>query len=210
LIASVWTYDLARFDFPAVVKRLFDIDDLSQIGRGDRTPLLDRQSDQSTTYHAAFYSGFASGIATTYRRFVAEFVPTVLGTTEFCFQKVPTFRIHLLGNVAVGEFHRDGDYNHASGEVNFWLPLTKCWESNSLWIERQRGHGDYAPVQAEPGEVLVFDAVHWAHGNRPNTTGVTRVSFDFRCIPMELYRESDRRSVSAGRRLSIGDYFDVL
>jgi hypothetical protein len=203
-------YDLDRFDFVAALGRIFDEVDLGRLGSDVRYARLTRATDQSTDYHRRFYDAFESELSTLFRAFVADFVPSILGTAEFCFQRSPTFRVHLPDNVAVGEFHVDGDYNHQNGEVNFWVPLTPVWGSNSLWIEETLGGGDYKPVVLKPGELLVFDAVNWRHGNIANSTGSTRVSFDFRCVPMESYVPSDLRTVSAGRTLNIGDYFDVL
>jgi hypothetical protein len=37
---------------------------------------------------------------------------------------LPPSRVHLPNNVAVGAKHRDFDYNHPEGEINFWLPVT--------------------------------------------------------------------------------------
>jgi ectoine hydroxylase-related dioxygenase (phytanoyl-CoA dioxygenase family) len=203
-------YDLEKFDFVAALGRIFDEVDLTALGSDAQYARLTRATDQSTDYHRMFYAAFESELSTLFRAFVADFVPSVLGTTEFCFQRSPTFRVHLPDNIAVGEFHVDGDYNHQDGEVNFWVPLTPVWGSNSLWIEETLGGRDYQPVVLKPGELLVFDAVNWRHGNMTNTTGSTRVSFDFRCVPLKSYVPSGLRTVSAGRTLNIGDYFDVL
>jgi hypothetical protein len=116
--------------------------------------------------------------------------------------------VHLKDNVAVGEFHRDGDYNHPQGERNYWLPLTPAWDTNTVWIE-SGGPGSYRPANAVPGEFVQFDAVNTVHGNYTNDTGATRVSFDFRCIPLDDYEETEKVTVNAGRRLVIGDYYKV-
>lgn len=207
---TIEKYDLVKFDFVTALREMFHVADLGTLGQDAQVALLTPATDQSTEYHRTFYDAFDDAVADLFRAFVAEFVPTVLGTTEFCFQRSPTFRVHLPGNVAVGEFHADRDYHHQNGEVNFWVPLTPVWDSNSLWIEESLGSDTYKPVTLEPGELLVFDAVNWRHGNVTNDTGSTRVSFDFRCVPLRSYVPSDLKTVSAGRSLRIGDYFDVL
>jgi hypothetical protein len=121
---------------------------------------------------------------------------------------VPTFRVHLLDNVAVGEFHRDRDYNHQQGECNYWLPLTPAWDTNTVWIE-DSSSGSHRPAIAVPGQLVQFDGVNASHGNYPNDTGATRVSFDFRCIALDDYEETAKTTVSARRRLVIGDYFKL-
>jgi hypothetical protein len=144
-----------------------------------------------------------------YSLFIEDFVSTLF-TESFCVQTVPTFRVHLPNNLAVGEFHCDKDYNHAVGEINFWLPLTPCSDSNSIWIEQEIGNGNYRPISSRAGQVVVFDAVRLRHGNVLNKTGATRVSFDFRCIPLSLYEFRDARSVNTGARLVLGDYFSLF
>lgn len=207
---SVHTYDLKRYDFGSVLRRIYEIDDLSALAPDVPLELLTWQTDQATDFHATFYKEFDTEVKELYRQFVADFIPQVLGTKEFCFQRVPTFRVHFPGNVAVGSFHTDGDYNHEAGEVNFWVPFTRAWGTNSVWIETELGNSDFQPQELAPGQVLTFDAVHWNHGNKVNDTGATRVSFDFRCILMSDYAPSEKRTVDAKRGLWIGDYYDVL
>ncbi len=207
---TVYQYDAKKFDFGEPLRRIYGTEDLGTLKPDVPLDVLTWETDQATAFHAKFYDAFESQVQDLYRRFVASFAPEVLGTTDFCFQRVPTFRVHFPGNVAVGSFHTDGDYNHGQGEVNFWVPFTQTWDSNSVWIERDLGAGDHRPAELSPGEVLVFDAVNWSHGNKINETGRTRVSFDFRCIPLADYQPTEKRTVDAGRGLWIGEYFDVF
>jgi hypothetical protein len=201
-----------EFDFPKAVAEVFGTRDLESLGQqqAQATARLRPGNDQSTIFHRQFYQRYSACVADLYRDFIAEFATTLIGTRQLCYQQVPTFRIHLPGNVAVGEFHRDAEYHHQDGEVNFWLPLTCAWGTNSIWVETAPDSGRYHPVEAKPGEVYVFDGVHLRHGNKLNRTGVTRLSFDFRCIPTAKFRDLGLRSVAEGRRMSIGDYFAQL
>jgi ectoine hydroxylase-related dioxygenase (phytanoyl-CoA dioxygenase family) len=201
-----------EFDFPAAVAAVFGTPHLEGLGQeqAQTTARLRRGSDQSTIYHRQFYQRYSECVADLYRDFISVFVADLIGTRRLCYQRVPTFRIHLPSNVAVGDFHRDSEYHHQDGEVNFWLPLTAAWGTNSMWVETAPYSDRYQPVQAQPGEVYVFDGVHLRHGNKLNRTGATRVSFDFRCITTSSFRDSGLRSVAAGRRLSIGEYFAEL
>ncbi|MBC7723476.1 MAG: hypothetical protein H7146_01840 [Burkholderiaceae bacterium] len=164
-----------------------------------------RENDQASAWHREFYAHFddirPAYLALIYgpvRKFMAE---------PFYYQAVPTFRVHLPGNVAVGEFHTDGQYGHPVGELSFWMPLTKAWGSNSVWIEGDPGSDRYAPIVAKPGEIAVFNAVELRHGNQANTTGRTRVSFDFRCIPTRLLRPTEAKSINTGMRFAPGGYY---
>ncbi|GLU48714.1 hypothetical protein [Nocardiopsis ansamitocini] len=207
---TIHDYDTTEFDFVSVMSDIYGVDELSRLVPGTPMERLTWKTDQATRFHAKFYDAFEAKVQDLYRGFLASFVPGVLGTTEFCFQRVPTFRVHFPGNVAVGNFHTDGDYNHGQGEVNFWVPFTPTWGSNAVWIEEELGSKDYRPVSLDPGQVLVFDAVNWSHGNKVNETESTRVSFDFRCIRLTDYRPSELSTVDAKRGLWIGDYFDVF
>ena len=118
--------------------------------------------------------------------------------------------VHLPNNVAVGEFHRDRDYSHGEGETNFWLPVTNAWDSNSVWIEGEEGAEDFTPYEVAVGQLLVFDGVNLAHGNKMNTTGKTRVSF---CFPSdsEVQVPSEQWCLRQHRRaVCVGGYFEEL
>ncbi len=206
---AIHSYALAEYDFVSAVSAIFGDAELDRLGNERRYERFSRESDQSTDFHGLFYRSF-DAIRPLDHRFVAAVAAGVLGE-PFCFQRVPTFRIHLPSNVAVGEFHTDGDYSHPVGELNFWVPLTRAWETNTIWVETSLGKGDCAPIpRMAPGQYLTFDAVRWRHGNVPNETGSTRMSFDFRCIPMSRYSEGDGRSVNTRQRFVIGDYFETF
>lgn len=204
----ILTYDLGRFNFPKEIAKVLGVESLEEVQIDEDISLRNRFNDQDTKYHKAYYRSI-SRIEKLYNQFIKEFVSTVF-TESFCFQAIPTFRVHMPNNLAVGEFHSDGDYSHAVGEINFWLPLTPCWNSNSIWIELGIGSGDYRAISAAPGQIVVFDAVRLRHGNLVNDTGVTRFSFDFRCIPLSFYRPREARSVDTGARLVLGDYFSLF
>jgi hypothetical protein len=204
----ILTYDQSRYPFADLVREIFGISDLAQIQSSVPLERLTRGTDQSTDLHARFYANNASVLAV-YETFVADQIAP-LYAERFCYQRVPTFRVQLPNNVAVGDFHVDADYHHPAGECNFWLPLTRCWGNNSIWIERHQGEGDYEPVTLRPGEVLAFDAVHLRHGNKLNDTGAARVSLDFRCIPLSLLPLTATRSVSYGLPMTVDGYYKVF
>jgi hypothetical protein len=200
-------YSLEEYDFPRAAIRIFGTHALAawrEAGLGR----LATGCDQETATHARFYDCFDRYVSTTYHRFVVNIAPEIMGSADLLYQTIPTFRVSFPNNVAVGEFHRDGDYNHQRGEVNFWLPVTRAHGTNSIWIEDEAG--DPRPVDAEPGQLLVFDGVNVRHGNKVNTTGATRMSLDFRCILKSDFEDRGLRSISEGRRFAVGDYFSEL
>lgn len=178
-------YSLAVYNFPAIVMTALGESDLSKLGSDANIAVRTRENDQDTQWHRRFYASFDQ-----WRSIYVEFVQDVISTLfaqRFYYQAVPTFRVHLPHNLAVGEFHTDGDYGHPDGEINFWLPLTPAFDTNSIWIERVQGRSDFQCVNTGPGNVVAFDATHLKHGNLKNETGRTRVSFDFRCLPVTDY-----------------------
>lgn len=127
------------------------------------------------------------------------------------YQKAPTFRVHLPGNVAVGAFHVDSQYNHQPAELNFWVPLTSALAENTIHIESEPGKGDHAPVCLSPGQVLVFEGSKYSHGNIKNTSNVSRVSFDLRALRMSQYDPDwGRVSHNTVKRFVIGGYYERM
>jgi hypothetical protein len=205
-VTRVIDYDLDRFDFRPAARAILGCERLDEL-RDDTAAVVTRQTDQASPLHKLFYDGFGQ-LAVAYTEFVKHVAERLFTVPTVYYQKVPTFRVHLPGNMSVGEFHRDRDYNHQDGEINCWVPLTRAYGSNTVWIEAD--DTCYAPSELEVGQALIFDAVNLQHGNLINTTPHARVSFDFRLIDPAEYTDSGKKSVNAGRRLAVGDYFDVM
>lgn len=54
---------------------------------------------------------------------------------ELVYQAVPSLRCAPPAGVAIGRRHRDRDYGHQPGQVNFWLPLSRVAGDNTLYVE---------------------------------------------------------------------------
>jgi hypothetical protein len=194
-------YSLQQFPWPTLIANLIDESDLSAL-RDDDLPLATVAKDSESRWHRAFYDGFFE-IEETYISFARVIADRVLGCARpVLYQRIPTFRVSLPGNKAVGEFHRDSDYGHQIEELNVWTPCTKAFGSNSIHL------GDEA-VSVVPGEVLIFRGSE-EHGNLVNATGVSRVSFDFRLIRQDQLRSDDRVSYNMGTPFSVGEYWGIL
>ena len=119
-------------------------------------------------------------------------LPEIADPRGLLFQRRPTFRCHVAGGgEATGVAHRDVDNGHPPAEINYWLPLTRVGGSNSLYTESSPGRADFAPFDAEYGEMLRFWGAECMHYTVPNETARTRVSFDFRVVPRSCYVEED-------------------
>lgn len=134
----------------------------------------------------------------TYRQFVKEVVAPLCGTDQLIYQCPPTLRISMPGSPATIQVHCDAEYpRHQRGEVNFWLPVTQVYGSNTLWLETTPGESDFRPIEMEFGKLLRFNGYECRHYTCRNDTATTRVSFDLRALPVELAR---------GEVADFGDY----
>ena len=114
----------------------------------------------------------------------------------FCFLLWCSF--HLFQTIGM---HRDADYdNHELGEINFWVPFTNVYGTNSLFCESSPDQGDFTPFVLDAGQGVRFNGNQCRHFTKPNETKDTRVSMDFRVIPRKV---AVRPESFQGR---IGDY----
>jgi hypothetical protein len=214
---AILTYDTKKYDFRSIVQRMLCFDDLEQIHTlyPDLTKptVINFSNDQQTAIHKLFYnSPLLPEFEELYRKFVKEVIAQFfIDEKEIVYQKRPTFRVHLPNNVAIGEKHCDADYNHPAGEINFWVPLTRVWGNNGFWVESSPGKGDFHPIGTlKYGDIFRFYGNKCQHYNNANDTGSTRVSFDFRVIPISRYVPSTSTSVKSKLKFEIGEYYDVM
>jgi hypothetical protein len=189
-------YNLASFPFRGFVERALGASELERLHEDHVYPHFERSTDQGTELHRSFYE-----MATTspswqrmYVRFVAN-IANVFGE-DIVYQRVPTVRFAFPGNVGVGEFHKDSDYNHSEHEASVWVPMTAARDTSAVWCETYPGSEDYKPLNCTYGKALIFDAANLRHGNKDNETGDTRVSFDFRVIPASAYVDGDGSTIN--------------
>jgi len=203
-----FSYDIYSYGFALLLKRAVGSEDLSVLHEELETFNVD--TDQSSKYHKIFYSLSENHqFFLNFKRFVKDEIRPLFDE-DIIFQRKPTFRLHFKGNLAVGAFHRDRDYNHSMHEVNFFVPLTEAFDSNTVWVESEEGKEDFSPMEASYGEFYMWDGANLSHGNKKNTTGSTRVSFDFRVLPKSKYTTSDKKSVTQGVPFEIGKYYEEL
>jgi len=153
---------------------------------------------------------------------VLPHVARELGECSFAVQCRPSMRFNLPGSSALGArpedndemigLHTDAEYGHQRGEMNFALALTPIFGTNGLFIESEPGLGDFREVNMGVGDIFAFGGVSRRHHNKRNTTEVSRVSLDFRVIPMSRYDSSldhERKSTRA-HRFTLGEYFELI
>ena len=60
------------------------------------------------------------------------------GSFSIKYQCPPTLRIHEARDKRFRRLHRDAEYGHQDGEINFWMPLTDASAGrSSLWVESE-------------------------------------------------------------------------
>eukprot|EP01062_Namystynia_karyoxenos_P078733 TRINITY_DN8160_c0_g2_i1.p1 TRINITY_DN8160_c0_g2~~TRINITY_DN8160_c0_g2_i1.p1 ORF type:complete len:401 (+),score=136.90 TRINITY_DN8160_c0_g2_i1:66-1205(+) len=105
--------------------------------------------------------------------------------TALRYQREPVLRVMVPSHMPMGVPHIDAEYGHQQGQLNFWMPLSeRVYGENSLWLESAPGAKDYAPACLTHGEVLRFYGSRCVHFTKANTTPDTRVSLDWRVVPM--------------------------
>jgi hypothetical protein len=220
---KIYNFPIDKYNFSKLVEDYFE-KDLSELHlSSDKNYELFKEvgKDSNTEFHNKFYKKLNSDwkeIHNLYDQFLKEIVNPIVknitGEPEFVYQKFPTFRVHLPNNVAVTEFHKDSQpgYNHPEGEINFVIPLTKMYDSNTIWAESSPGKNNIQPLNLEIGELLCWNFNKCLHGNKINESKHTRVSMDFRVLPMSKYKsiDSEKGSATTKNKFKIGSYYKTI
>ena len=199
------------WNFKEAVEKIFEVKDLSKIHTQLKSQinLVNVNTDQDTPLHKIFYNKKDEEFMKLYKKFIKEFVRPYYNE-PIIYQKIPTFRIQFPNKLSVGDFHKDKDYNHSSNEINWWIPLTHTFRTNTIWIESKEDKKDYKPFKINMGEILIFNGANYSHGNKINKTKSSRVSFDFRIIPKRLFKSEGKKTLTHNVKLDIGGYFEEM
>jgi hypothetical protein len=134
-------------------------------------------------------------------------------------------RISFPGSTAIGKrdidpsadiigIHRDAEFNHSCEEINFIIPLTDMYDTNSIYYEQSINSNihseNFLNLNITPNNFFMCYFNKLLHYNRINTTGKTRMSLDFRIIPYSKYIEKPMNSISHNRKMTIGEYYKLI
>lgn len=215
---KVINYNTIKYNFKEQIKDVLNTQTLSFIHLNDDfiyNKKFERKNDQSTHYHQKFYQyARSSSFQNLYKDFIVEVVKPEFDETVI-YQTIPTFRLHFPGNVAVGEFHRDRDYRDSNWskrvqELNFFLPFTDAKNTNTIWVESEEGKEDFLPIEAKFGELVMWDGTNLLHGNKTNEEKTTRISVDFRVMPISRYEPSQHGSINTATKFELGEYYSKI
>ena len=106
--------------------------------------------------------------------------------------------------------YRNQEWANKVQELNYFVPLTNAYGTNTIWAETEEDLGDFQEISANYGECVEWSASKLTHGNKQNITRNTRVSFDFRVIPKSRYIESNYLTINTKIPFGIGGYYEVL
>ena len=206
-------YDIEKYDFKSLFCEWLETDDMTKLHNEKEYPILTREEDMYMHWNQIYYKRWRedSSINDLYLKFLEEVIKPRFGE-EIIYQELPDIRIHLVKNVAVGDFHKDKTYRDSEwaekvNELNYFVPLTKAYGTNTLWAETEEDKGDYIPFESDYGECTEWFGSHMTHGNKINKTSMTRVSFDFRVIPKSRYFPSKHTSVNMKIPFAIGGFY---
>jgi len=210
-------YDTTRYYFADLVGSLYDMD-LADLDNEDQKTNLTLGMDTHTSFHKAYYAKIDSEggwpeFDNLYKAFVREVIFPMFEDDTLIYQQTPGIRFNRPGAKAVYRWHSDGDshHKHPLGELNIYLPLTKSYDNNTVWVESLPGLGDFAPVNLEYGQFMLGYLNQCRHGNKDNDTGKTRVSFDFRVIPGFAYDDTcDKITCTTKQAFLVGGYYDKM
>jgi hypothetical protein len=190
---EIVTYDVEKYNFPKIIFDFLDMGNLDALSpEFDRQPSgsndslyknMERTKAYSQLYEALSSEG-GKRFYDAYQAFIEDVIKPRYGDTLY-YQEKPTHRILYADAPGVSRFHRDRDYGHDPREINFFVPQTATFDTNTLWIESEEGKEDFRPIVLNPGQFLRFDGANLMHGAKENRTGKTRVSFDFRILPVD-------------------------
>ncbi len=209
------SYQTKLYNFRQLISELFKCENLEKIHdiRSDLMPdhKLDHNNESSTNFHRNFYDFIRNNetFKKTYNNFISNEI-TKLFDEEIIFQRLPGFRIHLKNSKAINKWHSDGDedHRHPKGEINFMLAITDCHLNNTTWVESSPGKQDFSPLNMKYGEFYMFNGNECLHGNKYNNSDNTRISFDFRIIPLSKYNENNSSSNTTNQKFAVGEYYD--
>lgn len=222
-MSKIIEYDKNIFNFENILLNLFSVSSLENLhdslDKIDNVPTGEKglSKDTHSKYHKLFFDNLKSGFEQfehVYKSFVSSVIgPYFCNQKKIIYQKYPSFRIQYPGQMAVTTKHYDHDKNHKHpvGELNVFLPITRLFPENTMWIESLPGLGDFHPVLIQPNQALLWNGNMCRHYNKKNDLRKTRVSFDFRVMSLEYYDKNYQKTTATMKqKFVVGEYYEEI
>ena len=179
----------------------------------------DRDHDYLYNFYEKWDRSYALQHA--YLDYIDKIVKPLYGGEAILVQKTPNLRFNIPGSSAIGGksddpdgcigLHCDSDppQFHSCAETNYIVALTDMSGSSSLYVEKSSAtvhlpfNEEYCENAVCPrSHCIAFAGSLLRHYNKENTTGKTRISLDFRCMPLAAY---DPKS-----KYQLGKYYMIM
>jgi hypothetical protein len=183
----IFYYDTKRWSFRDMVMDYFGVQDLERLHLVAKFNPISA-SNQSPNYEATRNSWAISKVLraavapasqellrSLLQEYVAEFLYPIFGI-----QPLASMRVNFHGSKSILHFHTDAEYGQTSEAINLWLPVTKAWGTNSMYLESEVGCGDFTPLELDFGQACIFRGTELRHGAVDNDSESTRISYDIR------------------------------
>tara|TARA_B100001540_G_scaffold316837_1_gene347785 strand:- start:4950 stop:5651 length:702 start_codon:yes stop_codon:yes gene_type:complete len=209
-------YNNDNYDFRKYARDCFNIKKLEEvhINNPKYEKFTEFKKDVQTWYHKKFYTYLDSekgnDMKVLYDKLIKEVILPYLNLSEALVQKFPSFRVQLPENVAVAKKHNDNSLGHPIGEINFTYTFTDMKDSTAILIEKMPRMNDYIKIEAEENNIVSFNANLCVHYNEVNTTGKTRMSMDFRILPLNYKPQDDGFSHTSNKKFVDGGYYKLV
>jgi len=211
-------YDNSKYDFRVFARKCFGIDNLSEVHKNNPNYEVFKSfgPDVQTWYHETFYNYLKTNdngkdMQKMYNNLIEEVILPYLDINEALVQKFPSFRVQLPGNIAVAKIHTDNSLGHPIGEINFTYSFTDMFDTNAIWIEKMPRMKEFIPIEQKENSITSFNANLCMHYNKLNETGKTRMSMDFRVLPLNYYdKEKVLSSHSTNQKFVDGGYYNLI
>lgn len=202
-------YNLTKYNFPKVIlnlineilpkdtKYFFQLDQLHEVLPPFELQKL-TEKVQSALSHQTFQKMFDD--------FAEEYIKPLIDNKRYLIKRYPTLNLVIPNQTIHARklpFHQGIFYNNGRGMRTIWMPLTKCWSTNSMYIASLEDSRKLTkkvlaerinyknfeeeclkiskPVELEPGQAHLFHQEH-IHGNVNNETNKTRLAIDWHVL----------------------------
>ena len=155
-----------------------------------------------------------------YHEFVQkEIMPLVTKGNKIVIQKTPNIRFSIPEYSAIGQnpkddyedvvgYHKDADFGHDKDEINFIVPLTAMYDTNSIYYETNIGSNKFVNLKLDSSQMFQGYLNQLHHYNKKNGTKHMRISFDLRVMEYEKYMAKIEKF--ANTKFELGKYYVVL
>ena len=214
---SILNYNNEQYDFRPFLKHCFntlELNNIHNIHNIHQCGIIDSfGKDVDTWYHRKFYNYIKSNteIKILYEKLITDVILPYLNINEALVQQFPSIRFHLPNNIAIAKKHTDNSLGHPIGEINFTYSFTDMYDSNTLLVEKMPRLEEYEKIVMKSNNICSFNGNLCNHYNILNETNNTRISMDFRVLPLNYFKNDNINcSISTNKKFIDGDYYKLF